>query len=395
MYEPFAGNYVWNLGVNICIACGGAIGEIVKMNEPVLAAAREGADAGTGAFFDSWCAGADRLVEQARRDAEAGHALAASHKFARACVYYMTAERMQRHGYAPRDVAYAKMLRAHEEATRLGGLNCERVEIAYEGSSFPGLFVRAEGGDGRPAPCMIHTNGLDSVKEMIFWSGIGDDLAARGISTLMIDHPGVGEALRLRGLAGRHDSEAWVSPALDYLRSRDDVDQERIGVMGWSLGGYYAPRAAAFEPRLALCVSWGANHFWGELQERRLKREGENPVPHYWEHVRWVFDKPDMSSFMAWAPNMTLDGVVERITQPYLITHGEHDRQIPLEAAHRSYDQAVNSAKRTLRIFTDEDGGVEHCSADNQGPSRDYIADWVAETFDEARAQATTEATAA
>lgn len=383
MFEPFPGNYVWNLGVNICIECGGAIGEIVEMNAPVLAVAEQGADAGTAAFFDSWCGRADQLIESAASDEAAGHGLSASRKLARACVYYMTAERMQKRGFAPRETAYAKMLKAMDDAARLGGLNCERVEIPYEGSSYPALFVRAEARDDRPAPCMIHTNGLDSVKEMVFWSGIGNDLAARGISTLMIDHPGVGEALRLRGLAGRHDSEAWVSPAVDYLQTRDDVDANQIGVMGWSLGGYYAPRAAAFEPRLALCVSWGANHFWGELQNRRLQREGENPVPHYWEHVRWVFDKPDMESFMAWAPNMTLDGVVERITQPFLITHGANDRQIPLEAAHRSYDQAINSAKRTLRIFTEQDGGVEHCAADNQSPTRNFIADWVADTFAE------------
>jgi dipeptidyl aminopeptidase/acylaminoacyl peptidase len=216
---------------------------------------------------------------------------------------------------------------------------------------------------------------------MIYWSGIGDDLARRGVSTLMIDHPGVGEALRLRGLAGRHDSEAWVSPAVDVLQSRLDVDPDAIGVMGWSLGGYYAPRAAAFEMRLRLCVSWGANHSWGELQKRRLQREGENPVPHYWEHVMWVFGKPDLRSFMEWAPNMTLDGVVERITVPYLITHGANDRQIPLEAAQRSYDQATNSPQRELRIFTAEDGGVEHVSADNMEPVRSYIADWIAGCF--------------
>lgn len=379
MYEPFPGNYVWNLGVNICLACGGAIGEVVAASAPVIEAAKAGADAGTVAFFDSWCALADRLVEQARQDEAAGRDLSASHKLHRACLYYMTAERMQRHGFAPREAAYAKMLDAMTEAARLGALNVERVEILYEGSSFPGLFVRADGRDGRPAPCMIHTNGLDSVKEMIFWSGIGDALAERGVSMLALDHPGVGEALRLRGLSGRHDSEAWVSPAVDYLQGRDDVDPDRIGVMGWSLGGYYAPRAAAFEKRLKLCVSWGANHFWGELQKRRLLREGENPVPHYWEHVQWVFGKPDMESFMAWAPNMTLDGVVERITVPYLITHGAHDRQIPLEAAHRSYDQATASPDRALRIFTDEDGGVEHVSSDNMGPSRDFIADWIGE----------------
>ena len=78
---------------------------------------------------------------------------------------------------------------------------------------------------------MIHTNGLDSVKEMTYWSGIGDHLRARGISMLAIDHPGVGEALRLRDLPGRHDSEAWVTPAVDYLGSRQDVDPRRARIV--------------------------------------------------------------------------------------------------------------------------------------------------------------------
>jgi fermentation-respiration switch protein FrsA (DUF1100 family) len=381
MYESFPGNYVWNLSVNLALCMGGAIGEIESANERVRKAAERGSDEGTSAFFDSWTELAERLMKQGDAQAAAGLCWSASEKYRRACIYYMTAERMQRHGFAPREEAFRRMLQAMRLATELGSREVERVEIPYQGKSFPGLFVRAASRGGRRAPCMIHTNGLDSVKEMIYWSGIGDDLARRGVSTLMIDHPGVGEALRLRGLAGCHDSEAWVSPAVDVLQSRLDVDPNAIGVMGWSLGGYYAPRAAAFEKRLKLCVSWGANHSWGELQKRRLQREGENPVPHYWEHVMWVFGKPDLRSFMEWAPNMTLDGVVERITVPYLITHGANDRQIPLEAAQRSYDQARNSPQRELRIFTAEDGGVEHVSADNMEPVRSYIADWVAGCF--------------
>ena len=378
MYEPFPGNYVWNLSVNLALCMGGAIGEIDAANRPVLEAAKLGADHGTAVFFESWNAMADRLAQQAAADAAAGNMLGASAKYHRACVYYMTAERMQRHGFEPRERAYADMLAAMRLSAETGGLNVERVEVPYEGSSYPALLVRAEAPRGEPAPCMIHTNGLDSLKEMIYWSGIGQALAARGVSTLMVDQPGVGEALRLRGLAGRHDSEAWVSPAVDLLQAIDGIDPARIGVMGWSSGGYYAPRAAAFDERLALCVSWGANHNWGTLQERRLRNEGENPVPHYWDHVRWVFGKPDMDAFMEWAPNMTLDGVVERIRVPYLVTHGANDRQIPLDDAHRSFDQATASTDRALRIFTDEDGGVEHVSADNMLPVIDFIGDWVA-----------------
>lgn len=387
MYEPFKGNYVWNLSVNIALGTGAQLGEIVEANKPVLEVAANGADEGTIAFFDSWCALADRLVEQAKADVANGHPLSASRKYARACTYYMTAERLQAHDYEPRKEAFAKMLDAMDRAGSLGGLNVERVEIPYEGSSFPGLFVKGKRDDGKPAPCMIHTNGLDSFKEMIYFSGIGDDLARRNISTLMIDHPGVGEALRLKNMAGTHASEKWAGAAVDYLETRDDVDADNIGIMGWSLGGYYAPRAAAFEKRLKLCVSWGANHFWGELQKRRMENQGENPVPHYWKHVMWVFGHDNMDEFMAWAPNMSLDGVVEQITVPYLVTHGEQDRQIPLEAAHMSYNQATASPKRDLRIFTDETGGVEHVGADNMEPAKEFISDWIADTFAELNAE--------
>jgi len=66
---------------------------------------------------------------------------------------------------------------------------------------------------------------------------------------------------------------------------------------------------------------------------------------------------------------------------PFLITHGEGDRQIPVSNADRSYDQAVNSTKRHKRIFTKADFEIEHCGADNGTGMRDYIADWCAETF--------------
>ena len=98
----------------------------------------------------------------------------------------------------------------------------------------------------------------------------------------------------------------------------------------------------------------------------------------------WVFGQPDIDTFMKWAPQMTLDGVVERLRIPYLITHGANDRQIPVDSAERSYAQAINSPDRELKIFTDEDGGVEHVSADNMYPVKEFIADWVAKRFSSA-----------
>jgi fermentation-respiration switch protein FrsA (DUF1100 family) len=95
----------------------------------------------------------------------------------------------------------------------------------------------------------------------------------------------------------------------------------------------------------------------------------------------WVFGFDDLDAFMEWAPSMCLDGVVEKIRAPFLVTHGSGDRQIPVEYAHRSYEQATNSAQRDLRIFSPDDFEVEHCGADNGTVGRDFIADWIAERF--------------
>lgn len=378
MYEPFPGNYVWNLSVNICIGMGGAMGEMEQANAQVRAIAAEGEDKGTEAFFESWGAMADRVYALGEEAEQAGHPLSAAEKYCRATAYYMTAERMQSRHYAPRRSMYRRMLDTMQRAISVGGLNCRRVDIPYGDSSFPALFVPGQG-EG-PRPCMVFCNGLDSVKEMIYLS-VRDSFAVRGISVLMVDQPGVGEALRLNGLPAIVEAERWAGAAVDYLETRPDVDAGRIGMMGWSLGGYYAPRAACYEKRFKLCVAWGANHDWGELQRRRMAREGDRPVPHYWDHVMWVWGKDSLEEFMDFVPRVTLRGHIANMTVPFLITHGAGDRQIPSEYAHQSHDEAVNSPLCELKFFTDREGGVEHVSADNMEPVRSYIADWVADRF--------------
>jgi esterase/lipase len=141
------------------------------------------------------------------------------------------------------------------------------------------------------------------------------------------------------------------------------------------------------ERRFKLCVAWGANYNWGELQKRRQQREGDRPVPHYWEHVQWVWGQPTMEAFMAFAQGVTLAPVIDRIAVPFLVVHGANDRQIPREYAEQQYAGAVNSPKRELKYFTTREGGVEHCSADNMTAVRDYISDWIAETFKELGAE--------
>jgi pimeloyl-ACP methyl ester carboxylesterase len=380
MFSYFPNNYVWNLSVDIALESGAQIGEIEEMCGPLREAAQQGQDGGTGAFMACWVRVADRLAGLAAEDEAAGHHFSAGTKLQRAALYYQTAERMQAHGAPERMAIFERGQHCFRAAIRLGRDNCERVEIPYLNGVIPGLFTHAEWG-AAPWPVMVFVNGLDSSKEMLYWTRLCRELARRGISTLHIDQPGSGEALRAHGLVAVHDTERWASKVVDYLLTRADVDPARIGMMGLSLGGYYAPRAVAFEPRFALGAVWGANHDWAEVQRRRRLREGENPVPHYWEHVRWVWGAADMDEFMEISSKVTLDGVLDRVRVPFLVTHGKHDRQIPLHYAHRTYEQLVNSPHRTLKIFDERTGGVEHVSVDNMSFGRDFIADWIADVF--------------
>ena len=288
MFEYFPNNYVWNLSVNIALESGAKIGEIDEMCRPLREAAARGEDAGTADFFATWVAMADKLVSLAREDQDLGRNFSASTKLNRAALYYQTAERMQSHSYAPRKVIFQKGQDAFRLSMKLGRENYERIEIPYEGGIIPGFVVWANS-PGKPAPLVVYVNGLDSSKEMLYWSGLAHELARRGVSTLHIDQPGTGEALRVHNLIATYDSERWASKVFDYVETRKEVDVKRVGLAGISLGGYYTPRAVAFEPRFALGAVWGANHNWGEVQHRRVAREGDRPVPHYWEHVQWVW----------------------------------------------------------------------------------------------------------
>jgi dienelactone hydrolase len=380
MFQYFPGNYVWNLTVDIAIESGAQIGEIEEMCRPLLDAAARGENPGGAAFLEQWVKMADKLVELAAEDENRGRDFSAGRKLQRASLYYTTAERLQGQGSAARMETFRKAQESFGRAMRLGAENCERFEIPYGESFIPALATRATGVTGR-GPWALYVNGLDSCKELLYWSGLPQALARRGVSTLCVDQPGTGEALRVNALHATHESEKWATPLYEWLAVRPEVDPHRIGMVGISLGGYFVPRAMAFEPRFAAGAVWGANHDWADVQQRRLRREGENPVPHYWAHVQWVFGACDMPDFLAKSKGMCLDGVLERIRVPFLVTHGARDRQISVEYAQRTYEQLTHSPRRELKLFTDREGGVEHVGVDNMSYGRDYIADFLAEAL--------------
>jgi dienelactone hydrolase len=380
MFRYFPTNYVWDLSINLAIEMGAKMGEIEEMCAPLREAASQPDAAGSQAFRATWVRMADKLCELAAEDEARGRLISAGDKYGRAATYYLTAERLQAHGSEGRMALYQRFLEVFAKGTALAGENCERVEIPYGDTHLSALYIRAEGVAGR-APVLVQLNGLDSTKEMKYRVGLPRWLAQRGVSSLVVDQPGTGEALRLHDLTAVYNSEVWAAKVVDWLETRDDIDPSRIGCEGVSLGGYYCPRAVAFEPRFACGVVWGANHDWRDVQKKRLQKEGSFPVPHYWSHVQWVWGAKDLEDFMRIAENVHLDGVVERIKVPFLVTHGAKDSQIPLHWAERTYEQLVNSPKRELKIFTEREGGVQHSSFDNSANAGAYIADWVAETL--------------
>lgn len=388
MFEYFGGNYSWDLGVLMALQLGGHPSEIDEACRPLRPlASRE--DAKTNpeiqrAWLDSWLALADRTRAKGDADADAGHTLSAANKYRRACVYYQTADRMAPHDDPRKEQAYAAMRETFRQAVEGAGAPMEWVEIPYGDTSLPALFLPGEGDPGegdRPRPCMIGFDGFDVTKEWTHLSGLAGEFARRGVSALLVDHPGVGLALRERGLPAVVETEKPAGACIDYLESRGDVSAA-IGIVAMSLGGYYAPRAAAFEKRLKACVAWGAR--WDNAGSHgRILRDpnAARSIPGWIDHALKVYGQPDVDSCAAMIARMTLEGVAQHIECPLLVVHGENDRQVPGDQAQKTIDAAVNSPRRDLRVFTVAEGGAEHVNGDNFSLAIDFIADWCAEVL--------------
>ncbi len=377
MFEYFPNNYPWSLAVVSAVNRGGAISEIDEACRPLKDVAGRTDVLAQQAWYESWKKLAERVEALASDHEKAGQDLSAGRKYLRAGIYYLAAERMLDHRDPRKVQTYRQGLAAFKKGFLCRQEPVEWVEVPFQGKSLPALFVKAP--VKGPAPCMVHFDGFDVTKELLY-QRTGEEFRRRGIALLIVDHPGVGEALRLRNMSGGPDTEVSAAACVDYLQTRPDVDSQRIGVMANSLGGYYAPRAAAFEKRFKCCVAWGAIWDFGERTAMRLSgKGGELSVPLWANQLMWVFGKNTVEEAAAVAKQLTLEGVAEKITCPLLIVHGENDRQIPLWHAEKTIERAVNSPRRKLKVFTLAEGGAEHCMADNSSMAVDYMADWVAE----------------
>jgi alpha-beta hydrolase superfamily lysophospholipase len=327
------------------------------------------------AWWEEWGAVAAQVERAGDAAAAAGNHATAGNYYLRAGNYYYTGERMIPPGEHKLDM-YRKALRCYQEGLKRRYPNLEIVDVPYERTALPAYFLKSPVAKG-PAPTVVLFDGLDNCKEMsVLFAGV--ELAFRGFNTLAIDGPGQGEALRLRNLPARYDYEVPGTAAYEYVAARKDVDPRRVAIMAYSAGGYYAPRAAAFEKRYCACVAWGPHYDYHAVWEKRwavMKKDGNSVATSHFQ-LPWVLGTPDMDSAMEKLKKFTLAGVAQNITCPMLICWGTEDKLTPREVAHQLHD-AVGSKDKTLKIFTQEDGGAEHCQVDNRQVGTDYIADWL------------------
>jgi len=245
------------------------------------------------AWFAEWTTMGNRIEARGREAQRTGHARTAASCYMRAARYYQTGERfLQPKSQAGMDVYKKAVTCFCDAAGIIRHPRIEPVEIPYEGASLPGLLVHPdpEATGGKPAPALVFFDGFDVTKELQYGYGV-PDLAARGIGCLIVDGPGNGESVRFRNLPLIAETERYATPVYDYLAGRKEFDPKRIGVMALSLGGYYAPRAAALEPRFACCIAWGAQWDYHAIWAKRLEQLDSGAVlslsvpP---EHLQWV-----------------------------------------------------------------------------------------------------------
>jgi dienelactone hydrolase len=370
MYFP--GNYRWSAAILSMLSSapwGGAdVSEVDKIGR--LLKSTNATD--DGAWFDACVNVADEVRGRAERYATAGYRHSAAPFFLRACKYYQMGERFR----TPKDekalAAYRTSVECFHRFVELTDAKIEVVEVPFEGGSLPGCFVHAHGASARRTPCVVHFDGLDITKELLYMRGV-PELPKRGISVLLMDGPGTGEAIRFRGHFLRHDYEVAGSACIDYLEKRADVDPKKIAVVANSLGGYYAPRCASLEPRFAACVAWGAIWDYHATWKRRIDAAFNASMSVPGHHITWILGVDTMEQALKKLEPFRLDGVVQKMRCPFLITHGADDEQVPLADAQALYE-AAGSKDKTLRVFTAEEGGAQHCM-------RDYLSLGIAEMW--------------
>jgi 2,6-dihydroxypseudooxynicotine hydrolase len=315
--------------------------------------------------WSDWCAAWSTAAaehEQLGRTALAdGRTRSAGEHLAMAATYFHFAKFVFVEDYEQMRTAHQNAVRCLDDALPYLDPPGRRVEVPLEGATMVGVLrvPAGEASDG-PHPAVLMIPGLDSTKEE--FRSTGRTFLDRGLATFSVDGPGHGEAEYVLPIRGD-----WSAPGLaflDALAAQPEVDADRLGIWGVSLGGYYAPRVAAaagdrIRAAVALAGPYNFGDCWDDLPQ--LTRDTFR--------VRSQVQTEDEAR--ANASTLDLAGLAGDITAPLLVVTGKLDRLIPYQHAERLAGEAKDAE---LLLLPDGNHGCM-----NVWPKhRPYTADWLA-----------------
>ena len=304
-------------------------------------------------WYEEWRRVALRNEELAEGYAAQGLKASAHEFYLRASRFHRMSIVYQQDTDATMLPGYRKMREMFDKAWQLDNPPFERVTVTVDGQQLAGFFRKPGGPAGTRFPAVIAYQGADSLAENTIMGTGG--LVDRGMAALVVDLPGQGAAKRLQNLYMKPDTERYVKDLVNYLETRPDVDSNRIGLQGISMGSYSAPRAASGESRIkAVHVSAGSHDLLRDLFEY---------FPPIQDRVRWIIGARDLAETRTRLRDYTVEGVARNIRCPMLIGYSPTDRIMDPQGAFRLYQVAVNSERQ---MWTG--GGHGHHDAKSGGP---------------------------
>jgi len=225
-------------------------------------------------WYEEWNRTAEKVAQEAADQLARGHRISARDSFLRAATYYCASEFFL-HGN-PRDPritsAYQKSVECYRASAKLFDPPIEPVEIPYENTTLPGYFHRVDPSRRKRPLLMIHS-GFDGGSAQEVHDNGARAAVERGYNVLAFDGPGQFGPLHRGGLTFRPDWEKVVTPVVDFALTLPGVDPEKIALMGISMGGELAPRAAAFEKRIAALIANDGVYDYGEANLTHVPAE--------------------------------------------------------------------------------------------------------------------------